>query len=122
MACQAKGRKPAGGLTSLSGPVRLDIEKEGGSIDEYDNGRQGSLQPENAINTSRLNTPASDGWSRAFRNTESMRNPTTGEQIDVTGGYLQYYQDYSGRIYGSNDPTDFYLQTKIGGTVLAQTR
>jgi hypothetical protein len=35
---------------------------------------------------------------------------------------LQYYQDYSGRIYGSNDPTDFYLQTKIGGTVLESAR
>ena len=31
-------------------------------------------------------------------------------------------QDYSGRIYGSNDPTDFYLQTTVGGTVLEPVR
>lgn len=75
-----------------------------------------------AIHTQRLNTPASDGWTRAYRNTERVANPTTGEEMDVSGGYLQYYQDYSGRIYGSNDPTDFYLQTKIGGTVLEPSR
>ncbi len=69
-------------------------------------------------NSQRLNTPSSDGWTRSFRNTERRVKPTTGEVIDVTGGYLQYYQDYSGRIYGSNDPNDFYLQAKIGGTVL----
>jgi hypothetical protein len=75
-----------------------------------------------AIHTQRLNSPASDGWTRAFRNTDLRQNPTTGEQIEVSGGYLQYYQDYSGRIYGSNDPTDFYQQLKIGGTVLERTR
>ncbi len=71
-----------------------------------------------AINKQRLNTTASDGWTRAFRNTERQVNPTTGEEMDVAGGYLQYYQDYSGRIYGSNDPTDFYQQLKIRGTLL----
>ncbi len=75
-----------------------------------------------AINTQRLNTTASDGWTRAFRNTDRRVNPATGQEMDVTGGYLQYYQDYSGRIYGSNDPTDFYQQLKIGGTVLEPAR
>jgi len=42
--------------------------------------------------------------------------------MDVGGGYLQYYQDYLGRVYGSNDPTDFYQQLKIGGTVLEPVR
>jgi hypothetical protein len=98
------------------GPSILDVSRSiSRNNDQF-------LKNIDAINTQRLNTPSSDGWSRAFRNTESMHNPTTGEQIDVTGGYLQYYQDYSGRIYGSNDPTDFYLQTKIGGTVLESNR
>ncbi|MBI5387024.1 MAG: hypothetical protein HZA90_20310 [Verrucomicrobia bacterium] len=75
-----------------------------------------------ALHTQRLNTPASDGWTRSYRNTERVVNPTTGEEMEVGGGYLQYYQDYSGRIYSSNDPTDFYLQTKVGGTVLEPVR
>ena len=75
-----------------------------------------------SVNTQRLNTPGSDGWTRAFRNTERAVNPATGEEMDVGGGYLHYYQDYSGRIYGSSDPADFYLQTKIGGTVLEPVR
>jgi hypothetical protein len=104
---------PRGGS---GGPSILDVSRSiSRNNDQF-------LKNIDAVNTQRLNTPASDGWSRAYRNTESMRNPSTGEQIDVTGGYLQYYQDYSGRIYGSNDPTDFYLETKIGGTVLEPTR
>ena len=71
-----------------------------------------------AIHTARLNSPASDGWTRAFRGTERMVNPSTQEAMEVKSGYLQYYQDYSGRVYGSNDPGDFYQQLKIGGTVL----
>jgi hypothetical protein len=74
-----------------------------------------------AINTARLNTPASDGWTRAFRGTQQVYNPTSGEKMDVQGGYLQYYQDYAGRIYGSHDPADFYQQLRIGGTTLQQS-
>ena len=95
-----------------SGPSILDVSRSiSRNNDEF-------LKNIDAINTARLNTPASDGWTRAYRNTEQMVNPSTGEEMTVSGGYLQYYQDYAGRIYGSNDPTDFYLQTKIGGTVL----
>ena len=94
------------------GPSILDVSRSiSRNNDEF-------LKNIDSINTARLNTPSSDGWTRAYRNTERVVNPSTGEAMDVTGGYLQYYQDYSGRIYGSNDPTDFYLQTKVGGTVL----
>jgi len=94
------------------GPSILDVSRAiSRNNDEF-------LKNIDSINTARLNSPASDGWSRAFNNTERVVNPSTGEEMNVTGGYLQYYQDYSGRIYGSNEPTDFYLQTKIGGNVL----
>jgi hypothetical protein len=119
---KARGRKlrtmippptPHGGS---GGPSILDVSRSiSRNNDQF-------LKNIDAINTQRLNTPASDGWTRAYRNTERVVNPSTGEEMDVTGGYLQYYQDYSGRIYGSNDPTDFYLQTEIGGTVLEPTR
>jgi hypothetical protein len=98
--------------SSSGGPSILDVSRSmSRNNDEF-------LKNIDSINTQRLKTPTSDGWTRAFRNTERRINPTTGEEMDVTGGYLQYYQDYSGRVYGSNDPTDFYLQTQIGGTVL----
>lgn len=94
------------------GPSILDVSRSiSRNNDEF-------LRNIDAVHTQRLNTPASDGWTRSFRNTDRRVNPSTGEEMDVTGGYLQYYQDYSGRIYGSNDPTDFYQQTHIGGTVL----
>jgi hypothetical protein len=98
--------------TGVGAPSILDVSRSiSRNNDQF-------LKNIDAIHTQRLNTPASDGWTRAYRNTEHVINPSTGEEMDVTGGYLQYYQDYSGRIYGSNDPTDFYQQTKIGGTVL----
>jgi hypothetical protein len=101
---------PSGG--SGGGPSILDVSRSiARNGDEF-------LKNIDSINTQRLNLPGTDGWSRAFNNTENMVNPSTGEQMGVTGGYLQYYQDYAGRIYGSNDPTDFYQQLKIGGTVL----
>jgi hypothetical protein len=94
------------------GPSILDVSRSiSRNNDEF-------LKNIDSINTARLSSPASDGWSRAFNNTERVVNPSTGEEMSVTGGYLQYYQDYAGRIYSSNDPTDFYLQTKIGGAVL----
>ncbi|HVV70835.1 MAG TPA: hypothetical protein VHI52_04930 [Verrucomicrobiae bacterium] len=97
---------------SAGGPSILDVSRSiSRNNDEF-------LKNIDAVNTARLNTPASDGWTRAYRNTERVVNPSTGEEMDVAGGYLQYYQDYSDRIYASNDPTDFYLQTRIGGTVL----
>lgn len=94
------------------GPSILDVSRSiSRNNDQF-------LKNIDAIHTQRLNTPSSDGWTRAYRNTERVINPTTGEELEVSGGYLQYYQDYSGRIHASNDPTDFYLQTQIGGTVL----
>jgi len=41
-----------------------------------------------AVNQQRLNT-ADDGWTRAFRNPERVRNPSTGGEMHVTGGYRQ---------------------------------
>jgi len=102
--------------SASGGPSILDVSKSiSRNNDQF-------LKNIDAINTQRLNTPSADGWTRSFRNTDRMVNPATGEAMDVTGGYLQYYQDYSGRIYGSNDPTDFYLQSKIGGTTLEPVR
>jgi hypothetical protein len=102
----------SGGSSGSGGPSILDVSRSiSRNSDEF-------LKNIDSINTQRLNLPGTEAWGRAFNNTENMVNPSTGEQMGVTGGYLQYYQDYAGRIYGSNDPTDFYQQLKLGGTTL----
>jgi hypothetical protein len=69
---------------------------------------------------------AGQGWAgvinapgNAFEQVSGESRPSLLTSIALT---MLSNQDYSGRIYGSNDPTDFYLQTTVGGTVLEPVR
>ncbi len=67
----------------------------------------------------RLNSPGLNAGTAAQRGVSGMENPVTGERVDVPNGYLRYFQDNLGRVYGSNDMIgDPYVNYHINVTEL----
>lgn len=56
---------------------------------------------------------------RIGRDTQIMKDPVLGEDLEVGNGYLHYYRDYYGQVHGSDlNATDFYTTYKINTTEL----
>ncbi|MFI5377690.1 MAG: PDZ domain-containing protein [Tepidisphaerales bacterium] len=70
------------------------------------------------LNTSRLNS--TDTWTAAFRNTSTLTDPTTGEQLyNMPNTYQRTFRTDSGVIYGTDDPTyDPWVNSHIRATEL----
>ena len=71
----------------------------------------------------RLHSPGLHAWTEAQRGVTGMENQLTGEQIDVPNGFLRYFEDNLGRVYGSNDMiNDPYVSFGINVTELQPQR
>ncbi len=99
-----------------SGPSILDVSKSMAR----DNDR--FISNIDKINTSRLNT--GDAWTSAFRNTQTLIDPTTSEKIyNAPGGYARTFRTDLGTIYSTNDPLyDPWVNDHIRASELRQAK
>jgi hypothetical protein len=73
--------------------------------------------------SARLNSPGLAAWHEAQTGSSAMTNPTTGENVSVSNGYLRYFQDNLGRVYGTNDVIgDPYVNYGINATELESSK
>ena len=98
-----------------SGPSILDVSKSmAHDQDTFLKGLDASAK---------MREHALQAGSYVPRNTEIMRDPVLGEDIEVANGYLHYYRDYYGQIHGSDlNASDFYTQYKMNVTEMQQRR
>lgn len=120
---QARQRELSRLVAAMSPPPRLAPGGGGPSI--LDVSRKMARDQDDFLRgvdqsfAARLNSPGLDAWSQAFRGVSPMENPVTGQQIDVHNGYLRYFEDNLGRVYGSNDMIgDPYVNYHINATEL----
>jgi hypothetical protein len=109
----ASRSRPPATSAGTRGPSILDVSKQ------MSRDNDSFLSGVDASFSARLNSPGLDAWHNAQMGTNPMVNPTTNERIDVSNGYLRYFQDNLGRGYGSNDVIgDPYVNYGINATEL----
>lgn len=112
-------------VAARSQPPRTTLNSGGPSI--LDVSRKMARDQDDFLRSTDASIAARDRASGVYgsvpRNTQLTRDPVLGEQVEVENGYLHYYRDYYGRVYGSDlNATDFYTQYHISATELQQKK